>query len=80
MSWIKTTDRLPEPNTAVLVCCMETDDGPDPFVASGFWIKVPIGNDDPIVSWQSQDSFQGDLPIPWDVSHWMPLPRPPENV
>lgn len=77
--WVSVKERMPDPNTAVMVCCMETDDGEGPFVASGFWIKLETGCD-PIVSWQSQDSFQGDKPLVWEATHWRPLPAPPARV
>ena len=74
MTWIKCADQMPLDNTAVIVCCAETDDNEGPFVASGFH----VGPRYPAHGWQSQDSFQGDKPIPWPVTHWMPLPEPPK--
>jgi hypothetical protein len=68
--WIPVSDRLPPTNTAVIVCCMVTDDGEGPWIGSGFYIKE---------GWQSQDSVMLDLPIAFEVTHWMPMPLPPNT-
>jgi hypothetical protein len=47
---------------------MVTDDGEGPWIGSGFYIAE---------GWQSQDSVMLDLPIAFEVTHWMPLPLPP---
>ncbi len=68
--WIPVEQSLPPKNTAVIVCCMETDDGEGPWIGGGFYVDE---------GWQSQDSVMLDLPIAFPVSHWMALPVPPKH-
>lgn len=70
--WIKCEDRLPKRNNAVIVCCLTTDDGDGPFVASGFLDRNSK-------QWCSQDSFDGSMPIAWPVTHWQALPEGPKS-
>lgn len=66
--WIPVVDRMPPNNVSVIVCCVDADDGEGAWIGSGF--HVPEG-------WQSQDSIELDKPMAFTVTHWMPLPLPP---
>ena len=75
MSWVPVSARLPPDLSAVIVCCMQTDDGLGP------WIGAAFRHDD---RWISQDRSGKEDPLDADiafpVTHWMPLPDPPTNT
>ena len=57
--WISVKDRLPEPNTAVLVCR-------DGYYGSEVAVAV------------YKDEYLKFI-TGYNVTHWMPLPEPPES-
>jgi hypothetical protein len=66
--WISVKDRLPEVGQNVLVC----DVGPD----SDYGIRVlSLECDEKGTYWDDGDGWWFE---PEDMSHWMPLPEPPE--
>lgn len=69
--WIKCSERMPPNNEAVIVCCMECDDGEGPWIGAGF--HIPEG-------WQSQDSVMLDKPMAFTVTHWTTFPEPPKDT
>lgn len=64
--WISLADQHPEPGVWVLACC-----GPTVCEAytdiNGYFHRIPQEH------WPGEDS-------PYPVTHWMPLPEPPEEV
>ena len=56
--WIKCSDRLPKPNTRVLICSREKEVG--------------------CALYQELIGF-GYIPLYGEVTHWQPLPLPPED-
>jgi len=67
MNWIKCSDRLPKEGSLVLIY-RESDTIPNMYFidigAYGFFNSYIWGN-------KKEDN--------WNVTHWMPLPKPPEN-
>lgn len=63
--WIPVTERLPEKPCKVLACGFQKH----PVVCSFGWI-APLGNDIP--------EFRDGGPVR-GVTHWMPLPAPPQT-
>ena len=57
--WIKCSERLPKPNTRVLICNRDTEVG--------------------CALYQELLGF-GYIPLYGEVTHWQPLPRPPEDL
>lgn len=69
MNWISIKDRLPGPDTNVLVCGFKWNDP-----SAGYWQRVLCWRDDGC--WTLDDETQKR----WDgypVTHWMPLPEAP---
>ena len=67
--WIPCSERMPEDNREVLVHCAFADEYGS-WTGAGF--HVPAG-------WKSQDSMiMDDIPIAFPVTHWLPLPVPPQ--
>ena len=65
--WISVKDRLPDSDDGVVLAIAEYDDGWCTVLA---WRSEKTG-------WASDDPlFQDGM----DVTHWMPLPEPPEEV
>lgn len=56
--WIKCSERLPKPNTRVLICSREKEVG--------------------VALYQELIGF-GYIPLYGEVTHWKPLPQPPEE-
>ena len=56
--WIKCSERLPEPNTRVLIYSLDKEVG--------------------VALYQELTGF-GYIPLYGEVSHWQPLPQPPEE-
>jgi len=59
--WISVKELLPDADFEVIVC---SDD--DVFIS-----VLRRGWDD------CQDYFECEVGVPWRVTHWMPLPEPP---
>ena len=57
--WIKCSERLPKPNTRVLICNRDKE------------IRCAL--------YQELIGF-GYIPLYGEVTHWQPLPRPPEDL
>jgi hypothetical protein len=67
--WISVKDRLPEVGQKVLVCDVDPD--------SDYGIKVlSLECDEKGTYWDDGDGWWFE---PEDMSHWMPLPEPPER-
>ena len=66
--WIPVSERLPEEFTPVLTFSKDNDKPVTAILAAGFWWS----NVDDAGFWWSN--------VDWalDVTHWMPLPQPPE--
>jgi hypothetical protein len=74
--WISVNDRMPEDGQEVMVC-VNYDDGSDPYVMVDRWAmnrEDPLGMGGPTV----ETGFEWDNNDHHDVSHWIPLPQPPE--
>ena len=67
MNWIKVTDGLPKKNKDVLVCTEDYGRSCLGFVMVAIWDGERF-----IESWRGEEVLFG-------VSHWMPLPEPPEE-
>lgn len=66
--WISVEDRLPEESKEVLIYLPEYDS-----VETASFFTIPSLN---LKEWtQDEDAFMFD-----EVSHWMPMPEPPEEV
>ena len=66
MEWIKVSDRLPLPETLVLVANNESKHPDDNWVCCGEMINKK--------RWVNQFSDERIL-----VTHWQPLPEPPKD-
>lgn len=80
-AWISVEERLPEPRKCVLVAVSwvrygEDDDG-KPFETTG--VDVTEGEFVPTENGGYMDSFQGQHGDTQYITHWMPLPQPPEK-
>ena len=64
MDWISVKDRLPENADRVLVSQGEVDDVEIAYYFHGF-------------GWKMLDSEWHNI---YGVTHWMPLPKPPEDT
>jgi len=67
--WISVEDRLPEVVTFVIVCAFNNE-------IRSAWLSE--GEFDERVWYTSEDYKSGYYKLD-DVSHWMPLPEPPED-
>lgn len=61
--WISVKDRLPEGYTDVLVCFI---------TASGYHVEVTFYCD-------HHPDYGNGWYLPVNITHWMPLPEPPEE-
>lgn len=68
-AWIPVSERLPQPLEDVLVVRAHREIGDGPVVDLGWWYQ---GN-----WWMTSEDFP--LPDVVEVTHWMPLPAPPED-
>ena len=76
--WIDVKDRLPEPETDVLVVCNQNgyvfvcpaidEESDDYYIPEGWWENRKFNPDD----------VYNNL-IDCAVTHWMPLPEPPKE-
>lgn len=66
--WIPVTERLPEPNTEVLIFS-------GGFVDIGGCEKFYDFDSDEVVRW-----YVKEVGFSAEVTHWMPLPKPPKEV
>jgi len=73
--WVSVEDRLPSDRRLVIVNAAwlyEEDDGPASYISTAHYV--------PAVGWRECDQHEGEkagyLDLP--VTHWMPLPEPPE--
>lgn len=78
--WIKVSDCLPEPKVAVLVAVSwiryGVDDDGNHFSVEG--VDVTEGQYLFHEDGGYMESFQGQHGDAQDITHWMPLPAPPE--
>ena len=70
--WISVKDRLPEEDVAVLTYGQVLNDPPDVIGVR----RRYNGDQDWKHTWESEDGF---IYREDDVTHWMPLPKPPEE-
>jgi hypothetical protein len=70
--WISVKERLPEEGVAVLVYGQVLNDPPDVIGVR----RRYNGDQDWKYTWESEDGF---ILREDDVTHWMPLPKPPEK-
>jgi hypothetical protein len=71
-SWISVKDRLPEEDVAVLVYGQILNDPPDIIGVR----RRYNGDQEWKHTWESEDGF---IYREDDVTHWTPLPKPPEE-
>lgn len=71
LEWIKVSDRLPEPGEKVL--CYDAKYGPGTPSVPPEYVVCTYGQG----GWWWTDTETGTQPM--DVTHWMPLPPPPEG-
>ena len=73
MSWIKCSERMPAEGQYVLFFVpASTPGGADHYIATGSWGRV---NEHIPCAWSDGDQ-------PWsaaEVTHWQPLPEPPND-
>lgn len=65
--WISVEERLPEPDTPVLVCVPDYSDTH----------RVLIARYDDLWGWIGQ--WDGAISMRTQITHWMPLPEPPKE-
>lgn len=70
MVWISVKDRLPEEDEPVLVYGQVLNDNPEVLGVR----RMYKGDQEWKRTWESEDSY---IYREDDVSHWMPLPKPP---
>jgi hypothetical protein len=70
--WVSVKDRLPEEDIAVLVYGQVLNDPPDVIGVR----RRYNGDQEWKHTWESEDGF---IYREDDVTHWMPLPKPPEG-
>lgn len=68
--WISVTERLPDPGEPVLLYIRWDDDG-DRMIAYGRRRER--------TGWQAWNAVLGELLKGYTVTHWLPLPAPPER-
>lgn len=64
MEWISVKDKLPEKEKNVLYCDIETE----------IYLGMLIDGMDKEIYWSHYDYLEDH-----DITHWMPLPNPPEK-
>ena len=76
--WIKCSDRMPDEDTAVLIYAPKTRRH-DVDICVAKFSRWGCRANEPW--WESMGSYGGDCKNDFDsanVTHWMPLPSPPE--
>ena len=74
--WIPVSERLPDFNEEVLIYAIGIEDGFSPVVAISetyIFQVLPISNG--TIEWRDPWDFFSKN---YEVTHWMPLPQPPE--
>lgn len=69
--WIKCSEQMPEPDVWVLICNVQLGG-----VDMGIYRNDEYLEDDE--HWQNEQGEPIEAYSSWPVTHWMPLPEPPE--
>jgi hypothetical protein len=82
--WIKVSDNIPLPNTAVLLCLVDGETQDDRDARIGWWEELENPQHYPRDRmvwtyaapnvWNRIECVRGRTP-----THWMPLPEPPKD-
>lgn len=70
--WIKCSEQMPEPDVWVLICNVQLGG-----VDMGIYRNDEYLEDDE--HWQNEQGEPIEAYSSWPVTHWIPLPEPPEE-
>ena len=78
--WISVDDRLPEKDGYYLVFLQPQYGDPFLLVSYYCWEDADylIGVTDPYTIYTFTNAYDEETDVSKDVTHWMPLPKPPE--
>lgn len=72
-TWVKCSDKLPKKDGTYLVYAA-TMNKRKPFIYVAFYDTATRADNSPVSNWQGIPSVWANA-----ISHWMPLPKPPED-
>lgn len=81
MTWIPVSERLPEPHIGVLVAVFCPHHDPDePYrIEKGHYHEMKTNPGEYWRTWIVADQTERDYEYGGNVTHWQPLPEPPEK-